>query len=533
VRLLGANLSDNLDCDGGKFKNPGKYALVADRLKAASVFLRNVSAEGEVRLLGADLSGNLECDGGKFKNPDGTALYADGLKAASVFLRNVSAEGEVRLPEADLSGNLECDGGKFKNADGTALYADGLKATAVFLRNDFAAEGEVRLPGANLSAMLDCTGGKFKDPDGTALNADRLKSADVFLTSASAEGKVRLPGANLSGDLDCSGSTFKNPGKRALSADGLKAADVFLRSVSAEGDVRLPEADLSGTLECGGGKFKNPDGTALNAEKLKAAAVFLRNDFAVAGAVDLLEANVKGALYWQDLKKQKGEEAALILSHATVGQLFDDQESWPEQGNLDLDGFVYNRFGSEPRDAPGRLDWLALQQPKNTEQITFKPQPYEQLAKVLREDDDDRGAKSVLIAMEDTRRQYGKLGFWQWCGSWLLRVTIGYGYDTWRGLRLIACFVILGWYLFYLGHSSCLIRQVDDARLVRPFNSFVYSLETFLPLVDLNQAKHWAPDAETRACGRCLRWYLWVHILAGWFFASMLIASITGLVRNG
>lgn len=73
---------------------------------------KDFSADGEVRLVGANLSGDLDAEGGHFKNPGKTALSADGLKAASVFLRDgFSADGEVRLQEANLSGVLEAEGG--------------------------------------------------------------------------------------------------------------------------------------------------------------------------------------------------------------------------------------------------------------------------------------------------------------------------------------------------------------------------------------------------------------------------------------
>ena len=60
------------------------YVIVRD-----DVLLRyGFSAEGEVNLSQAQLGGNLECDGGRFKNPGSYALDADSLKAYSVFLRN-------------------------------------------------------------------------------------------------------------------------------------------------------------------------------------------------------------------------------------------------------------------------------------------------------------------------------------------------------------------------------------------------------------------------------------------------------------
>lgn len=55
------------------------------------VLLRNgFSAEGEVRLFGAKIGGNLECDNGSFKNANGMALTAERANVGgSVLLRNV------------------------------------------------------------------------------------------------------------------------------------------------------------------------------------------------------------------------------------------------------------------------------------------------------------------------------------------------------------------------------------------------------------------------------------------------------------
>ncbi|MGO9604146.1 MAG: hypothetical protein ACLQAT_12230 [Candidatus Binataceae bacterium] len=94
----------------------------------------------------------------------------------------------------------------------------------------------------------------------------------------------------------------------------------------------------------------------------------------------------------------------------------------------------------------------------------------------------------------------------------------------------------------------------------QPFNGFIYSLETFLPLVNLQFAKHWLPAAKLSPqpsvdllehlrhwpfrwlppwhhdfgpkFGKHLRWYFWLHILAGWFLTTMFVAGVTGLVRK-
>jgi hypothetical protein len=154
--------------------------------------------------------------------------------------------------------------------------------------------------------------------------------------------------------------------------------------------------------------------------------------------------------------------------------------------------------------------------------------------------------------MENERLRHGTLSFAQRVVHWILRLTVGYGYRPLRALWYIAFFVLLGTMLFSWGRNSHVIVGVSGKYTPEPyqsFNPFVYSLESFLPLVNLRMAEYWMPDVKASPTplllpfsdtlapapqwlGSFLRWYLWLHILLGWFFASMLIAGVTGLVRR-
>jgi hypothetical protein len=66
-------------------------------------FCKGFIADGEVRLLGADIGGNLECNGGTFANMVGVALNADGLKVkGNLFLWNATVHGAIRIPAARI-----------------------------------------------------------------------------------------------------------------------------------------------------------------------------------------------------------------------------------------------------------------------------------------------------------------------------------------------------------------------------------------------------------------------------------------------
>jgi hypothetical protein len=71
----------------------------------------------------------------------------------------------------------------------------------------------------------------------------------------------------------------------------------------------------------------------------------------------------------------------------------------------------------------------------------------------------------------------------------------------------------------------------------------LYSLDVFVPFVNLRQEQHWWPD-ET-ASGECtifglkipvrgsvLRYYLWLQVIAGWLLSAIFVAGVTGLIHN-
>ena len=113
VRLLGAHIGGHLDCTGAQLRNDSGPALGADRLQVdQDMFLRGGFTAtghgglGAVRLLGAHIGGNLECDGAKLRNDSGTALAADGLQVdQDVFLRGgFTATGGGEQVAVDLTG---------------------------------------------------------------------------------------------------------------------------------------------------------------------------------------------------------------------------------------------------------------------------------------------------------------------------------------------------------------------------------------------------------------------------------------------
>jgi hypothetical protein len=361
---------------------------------------------------------------------------------------------------------------------------------------------------------------------------------DFNLESVTSDGEINLMEGDLGGDLLCNGANLGNPGAIALQAPLLKVGhEVFLRErtdsqgkttpFSAQGEVILAGGDFR-KLNCIGASFSNPGRIAFDAENLIVDGdVYFRageRPFETQGTLDLAGAKINGEL--EILPRNTSTDWSLDLHETSAVELFDDETSWPLKDHLKLDGFVYSQIYGGTKDVEKRVDWVRRQGKDN-----FATQPYEHLAKVLRDEGDDEGARRVLIAMEDDRRS-DETGFGRRLWSRVLWATIGYGYDTWRALWFIAALVVVGWAIFLWGGKRKWIRSTEDhPEHYEPFNPFIYSLETLLPLVDLYQAKHWVPNAKSLG-GKTLRCYLWVHTILGWFLTAMLIAGVTGLVQK-
>ena len=409
------------------------------------------------------------------------------------------------------------------------------------------------------------------------LDAERMVvTGGVFLRAGfTAHGEVRLLHAQIGGSLECDSATLQNYDTdgnaigNTLSADGIVVkGGVFLRDgFTAHGAVRLLGAQIGGSLYCIGGTFQNCDkdgntiGKALNADGMVVkGGVFLRGG-KFTGAIDLATAH--------------------------IGTLVDDANCWPANSNF-LDGLRYDRIIG-PTDAATRIDWLNRQQADYLG-ADFRPQPWEQLIKVLREMGHPAEAAEVAIAKQVALRKAGKIGLrhpssrysgWRlrldkaWVGgsnimarAWhrVYGVLAGFGHRpadilVWMVAVFMASAVvfheaaILGQMgpanAIMLTHEAganvdidrCGVRgDVDFAHFWRQcpqmppeyttFNPWLYSLDLILPLVNLQQDSDWAPvvmnsHGDTLWLGWWARNLMWFEILFGWF-TSLMFVAITG-----
>lgn len=495
-------------------------SLMADNIRVdGSVWFNEGFRGGRVRLFGAQIAGDLECGNSLFQNPGEMALGAERVTVkGSVFLKGSQIHGEVRLLDAQIGSSLNCAGATLNSGPNSlALMADRVTiGGSVQLRDGFRAIGQVRFLNASVRGDLTCRGGVFTNPSGSApdsgiaFNADKInvRGSLFFRNGFRADGLVVFNGAQIGSNLECDNSTFKSPSGEVLGAKGV--------ALAAEG------AHVEGS-------------------------VFFRNGFSANGSVQLSHLVVARRLEWRAVANPN--ETSLVLRNASVGALHDDMQSWPPPGRLAIDGFTYERISDQEK----RLAWIASNQP-------FAQQPYRQLAQVLREEGNDEGARRILFEMERLSRREHDDSWYRRLWTWTLKTTIGFGYYPERSVLCLIGMILLSAILFEGGFAIGSIAPTDKdvyvpfkqsskvAPYYESFNAWVYSFENSVPLVKLGQAERWQadPDPQWRCSPKAfvsprlcrllfpgaLRILRVVQICFGWFFSTMFVLAVTGIVRK-
>ncbi|MEG0052101.1 MAG: hypothetical protein RR715_02445 [Comamonas sp.] len=558
----------------GVFGLAGSFLAVgiwADRLKCSgSVFLRDgLISRGEIRLHGAHIGGGLFCKNGFFSVYAGKALdlSRSNVKGGIMLSNGFQARGEVGLNGAQIIGDLECTGGFFFANTETALRANQVQVTGnICLNNGFKAKGKVQLVAADIGGSLVCSGGHFSVDNGDSLWIERTKVAGsiFFKDRFKSNGRVILTATQVGSVLNCDGGHFEVKSGNAIYGERLniKGNVSMGGKFRAIGRVDLNNAKIGGNFDCEKGDFEVKDGVALS----------------------LYSAVVHGRFIFKCLARSMH----INLSHTKVGVLEDDLSAWAN--GCILDGFSYGALGGKsPINGIDRLAWLIKQPEKHRSAEEFRPQPWRQLQRVLREMGHAEDSKQVGIAFEDHLRKIGHVGksvkgtifIFDWWRRLIARglhrgfgILAAYGYRpirllTWMLAVWLACGAAYWNYALppnnAIAPSDPLIFQNKRYQECSPdyylesgnwflceklrseyatFSPLAYSLDVMLPVVDLGLEKTWGayiPSPKPSwseelfwhwTPGHVVRLITWFQILFGWVSSLLLVAIISGFSRR-
>ena len=209
-------------------------------------------------------------------------------------------------------------------------------------------------------------------------------------------------------------------------------------------------------------------------------------------------------------------------------------------------------------DVESRLRWLSLP-------AQFTLQPYQQLAKVLKDAGDVEAPPLVLFEMEHRHRSAQDKSLLQRAASLILRGTIGYGQMPLWALWWLLGLVILGSVFYGLGYLGGIVTPTEKEAYAGfrtlgypqdscpEFNPVIYSMEHSFPLINLELKDHWQAGGNSAVrpvvhwkvlvqiqdkglvlrSPALLRAWLWIQTIAGWVLATLFVAGLTGVVKSG
>lgn len=524
----------------------------------------------EVGLLNCHIDGSLNLLGAISKSIyfDGTSLdeiYADRLTTeGGLFLRNgFQATNTVRLLGANIGGVLTCKNANFIGKE-NSLVCDGIAVKGdVFLSDGFQAASTVRLLGANIGSDLTCRDGVFR---GDIYAGNAKIGGNIWLDKDfQISGTLSLANAIIGGNIQCTGGTFHS-----------KNSAIHANKATIDGNVILGNCNAAGSFAFQGAKIGG-DFSAQGATLSAKNCIQLRNS------------NIAGTFHWRDVEHAPG---MLDLGGASVKTLNMDETSWQKPASIKLNNFTYQGFDALEKGANTNYWKRFLQkQPKADLTDKFRPKPFEHLASVLQGIGFEEEAKGIRIerqkrqtnfmANHDPDRQSkgndGKYHknlmhalnvFWR---KYINGLLVDYGYRPGKAIIYLLILLALGTGLNFTAAyrgimtpthplifkeavngfipKDCALNWVHFPDHVKSdceesipseyseYNSFIYTADVLLPIVNLRMEVDWAPrvvdiNGNRDLFGWWVRTFEWFLIVAGWVLSLLFASAVGGIIRR-
>lgn len=552
IQIIGAFIDATLDFEGTII--PENFTLgnctidgdlIIQDCCAETVILDNTG-------VGAIMGGRFECTG-------------------SLHLQNgFRATGTVNLIGAKIGGVFDCSEGAFEHAE-TAIFCDRIETKgSVFLNDGFRANGTVRLVGAKVDGNLGCRSGRFLGVDkALVLEGAHVSRAALLDRDFLALGTIDLTNTSIGTDLSCTNGTFSAK-EIAINAPNLKVGNsIYMNSeCRVRGEISLLLAEIGDSITFQGGSFESK------------------------GGINLRNAKIGNMLTWRGVEYTRGE---LNLAGASCKSLNMDKAAWDKPAQIRLDNFAFERFAELPKgcDPAFWREWLQRQPLRHLNE-KFRPNPYQQLARVLDDMGHEEEAREVRIDMRERQRKFTlnhvpmpKDPFRAFIRRlanffrWTQKLFIGHGYRPGFAMIWLFAMVVIGCGVYDLsarngimtpthplifkeaiwkgdanktpvgkipiacrenwGYPKGDTKDVCAASVASEystFNAFIYSLDVAIPVVNFRMEADWAPrvvhwqTGQHEPYGWWVRTWEWFQIGAGWALSLLFVSAIGGVIRK-
>jgi hypothetical protein len=402
---------------------------------------------------------------------------------------------------------------------------------------------------------------------------------------------INLTHAHIARDLDLKGAQIRAGYHLAIAARGLvvKGSVYIEHGTCVDGGIRFGGAEIKGQLRLTKSKITSARLARTRSQDplppAPAAAESPDSSEWTCCALDLSEAKI-GHLVMPGTAETRAR-GIVDLSRARVGTFTDFKAAWPpkmdrvsrsctgrpsdddgrDADHLVLDGFEYEHLdnpdglpaGETGPVAEARYDWLHGQSRDDIFE-RLRPQPWRHLGKILSQQGYEDDARSIAIERRVAQRYAKGMPRAAKVLSWTLHKLADYGFNPWKTMRWSAI-VVGGFALVYLFpaldcDSQTHLLAADQTVFVRTvpadfvpgassyeqskqlaagvypsFDPLMYSLDVFLPFVDLGMEKYWRANSTTWP-GVLLYYLSVLEGIIGAVLISLVVTGFTGLLTR-
>jgi hypothetical protein len=564
----GAEIGSDLILDGAVIKG--------------GVLLGRTRVTGELSGKGADIAGVGQ----------DWAVAANGvIVGQGIAFGGARLQGGLMLAGARIEQGIHASNVKIESS-GRALDADTVHVGGNWIMRGGDINGNVRFAGARIEGQVAFTECKIRGGGDLAIRADGAHiGGGWFMGRATIEGLVRFPSARVGNEMRLRGTRITVWSGPALFAAGVSIAREFVLDggFSTCGGIVLDRAEIDGTLDLTGSRIKSAALGRAGAAPKKTHDEMLSARYD-AVALSLVDARLDRLLMPETAEDRS--QGIIDLSRAHVGSYEDAAAAWPppasrqtrheQNDHLVLDGFVYEHLetptGLPPQAghagragaARMRILWLGAQSHNDLIQH-FKPQAWVHLSRRLAAQGYHDDAREIAIERRRRQRRSDSVTRGARLQSWLLDVFALYGFNPWRTVVWMTMFVALFAGVWWWAAQGCerdtckdeIVYAMslkgnygqDDKSAEEKYPGFsplAYSLDVFLPFVNLGYKEHWRPRTSylplaelplpgaewhgqqqlTVTVGGFLYLLYVTEMLVGLILASLAVTGFAGILRG-
>lgn len=426
------------------------------------------------------IDGSFSAEGIRIWNRGGNALQMTNAKIGKLlYLKKSRILGRVNLSQLETKNALIHDNYVSDTSDMVFMLDCATARNIDLSRSVF--RGTVICSNMSIDNQIDLGDCLFVKPFGDALTLSGTSSNALYMYNTKSRGSVMAVSAKFSLVL-APGAVFDGQGSpHALTLQGA----TIEQDLNFGGHNMMPATKFVGCLSLLDARI---------GQSLSLIGVSFQAHQSFRICLDMCRTQVGGALKIRSLAGPC--DGRFILDGAVVDTLDDNPETgWPEEGLLDLDGLTYRAIkipgkgglGTELSDS--RIAWLKRQYKNGTpEQGEFRPQPFEQLAKVFHGQGYDYAATQISIEKRELQRKYADRGIARLLHT-ALKITSDYGYSPARSLIWFVAWVALGALIAKLGLGADIYERANvDQPGVSHLEPISYAFDLAIPIVDFGQA---------------------------------------------